>query len=720
MNMARSMRPSTLLLVSAVAALTLMVATCVFAPPGLIPIGGDEQGEGRGDQAQSLEGMPFTVLPGWSAEQIAHGLEQLGLADSEAFLAAVRSRAVALATIGEPPRHGSLEGYLLPDTYRILPGMTPESIVAMMARNFQRSFLDSLSWKARKRGLDRDTLVSISAAMGMEAAPSERRLYAGVLLGRLRSGLPVGVQATGGELQVRHDGGTSGVALPEGEPLLPPPLGSPSLAEMNAVLDASETDYLYAVRKPDGSHAFAETPEGYATLKERYASSERWVRSLPPVQPILDVELQNLLEHSVGAGPAYSAVVVKDLTTGQFAEVHEHDQFTAAGLWKLLLLVAAFQAHDAGHLHFDELLPGGVGTVQDALEAIAKESDDEAELAALALYERLGSGRVQAAVEQLGLVDTVVSAGARTRTSARDMAWMLEKLVNGDLIGTDSSDELRRLLLLGGRTLALGSYVPDTIPVAGKRSRANNVAHEVGIVYTGGTAYVVAILTRVPASDAIPCLSNMIYSYLTHGIGNERPSGSQSDARLTGFVFPIPGAWLPSREDYLPNAPRTYRRGIHEGIDFYDGDACVPVRSGTPLVAAKEGLVIRADRNFVEMTPAELGEVQQRVERQGYTDPESLDRFRGRQIWIDHGDGVVTVYAHLLEIAEGIDVGVNVKAGQLIAHVGNSGTPEGVFDPEANSHLHFEIRVDGDYLGKGLPISEVRATLLQAFAVPPR
>jgi len=34
--------------------------------------------------------------------------------------------------------------------------------------------------------------------------------------------------------------------------------------------------------------------------------------------------------------------------------------------------------------------------------------------------------------------------------------------------------------------------------------------------------------------------------------------------------------------------------------------------------------------------------------------------------------------------------------------------------------LHFEIRVDGDYLGKGLPISEVRATLLQAFAIQPR
>jgi len=385
-------------------------------------------------------------------------------------------------------------------------------------------------------------------------------------------------------------------------------------------------------------------------------------------------------------------VVVKNLTTGQFAEVHGGAQFTATGLWELPLLVAAFQARDAGQLQFDDMLRGGVGTVQDALEAIVKESGNEAELAELALYERLGSTRVQAAVRRLGLVDTVVSPDTPARTSAQDIAWLLEKVLNGNLMSTDSSDELRDLLLLGRGPSVLGAYVPDTIPIAAKTNWLDNVVHGSGIVFTEKTIYVVAILVRgfpdnASAGEAIACLSKTIYDYLSHGIYKGVSVSSLSDQRLTGFVFPIRGAWLPSREDLLPNAPRTYRRGIHEGIDFYNGNACVPIRSGTPVVAAKDGVVIRSDTDFVEMTPAELEEVMQRVERQGYTDPESLDRFRGRQIWIDHGEGVITVYAHLLDIEEGIDVGVKIRAGEVIAHVGNSGTPEGVFDPEADTSL---------------------------------
>ncbi len=138
------------------------------------------------------------------------------------------------------------------------------------------------------------------------------------------------------------------------------------------------------------------------------------------------------------------------------------------------------------------------------------------------------------------------------------------------------------------------------------------------------------------------------------------------------------------------------------------------------MVAAKDGVVVRSDRDFVEMTPSDLEELEQRVESQGYSDQESLDRFRGRQVWIDHGEQVVTRYAHLLDIEEGITVGVKVRAGQVIAQVGNSGTPEGVFDPDADSHLHFEIRVDGDYLAKGLAASEMRAVLSQTFAIQPR
>lgn len=184
---------------------------------------------------------------------------------------------------------------------------------------------------------------------------------------------------------------------------------------------------------------------------------------------------------------------------------------------------------------------------------------------------------------------------------------------------------------------------------------------------------------------------------------------------IRGFRLPIAAACLPSSPNLLPNAPRDYRAGIHEGIDFYDGYACAPISKGTPVLAAKAGQVIRADLAFVEMTPEERDRLLTLSQEQGYTDPATLDRFRGRQVWLDHG-GVITRYAHLSAIAEGIQEGVTVTVGQVIGYVGNSGTPEGVTDPDAEVHLHFEIWVGDTYLGQGLAYDDLIAVLQKAFS----
>jgi len=159
--------------------------------------------------------------------------------------------------------------------------------------------------------------------------------------------------------------------------------------------------------------------------------------------------------------------------------------------------------------------------------------------------------------------------------------------------------------------------------------------------------------------------------------------------RLWGtFSLPIEGGDIPDDPDLLPGAPRDYRAGIHEGIDF-------PAPIGTPVLAAASGTVTRVDVSFLDWTRQQQDIALFDAVALGYTPAATLDSIRGRQVWIDHGKGVVTRYAHLSAV-EPLVVGQKIDAGAVIGAVGSSGYPQG------GPHLHFEVRVGDDFYGDGL------------------
>jgi len=185
---------------------------------------------------------------------------------------------------------------------------------------------------------------------------------------------------------------------------------------------------------------------------------------------------------------------------------------------------------------------------------------------------------------------------------------------------------------------------------------------------------------------------------------------------ITGLLIPIEGACLPQVDDLMPNAPRDYREGVHEGVDFYSYASCTDLPKGTPVLAVKTGRIVRADHGYQDLTPDTLAALEERVAAGEANAFDVVDAFRGRQVWIDHGGGVVTRYAHLSAVDEAIQVGMVVKVGSVVGYVGDSGTPESVRAPGTEDHLHFEIRVGDGYLGQGLPPAEVRALYEAAFA----
>lgn len=198
------------------------------------------------------------------------------------------------------------------------------------------------------------------------------------------------------------------------------------------------------------------------------------------------------------------------------------------------------------------------------------------------------------------------------------------------------------------------------------------------------------------------------------------------DERLQGFTLPIRSALLPDHAGIYPGARRLYRYGIHEGADFFDrynpqaGGKLVAY--GSPVVAVKAGRVARADRNFREMTPAEQARVLAACQARHETSRADENRFRGRQVWIEHPGGLTTIYAHLSALPPGLRVGQNLAQGEVIGYVGNSGTSNGVAGNRGNPHLHLEIwlsqpddPIKGEYLGKWLSLSETQALWERVF-----
>ncbi|GAB1577639.1 M23 family metallopeptidase [Bordetella petrii] len=128
---------------------------------------------------------------------------------------------------------------------------------------------------------------------------------------------------------------------------------------------------------------------------------------------------------------------------------------------------------------------------------------------------------------------------------------------------------------------------------------------------------------------------------------------SADQARLPSTLPVTDYPFLSSSYGWRRN-PVTHRYAMHEGLDF-------AAPSGTPILAAAGGVVLEA--SYLA----------------GY----------GNTVEVDHGDGLITRYAHASKLL--VKPGDLVGRGQEIARVGSTGRSTG-------PHLHFEVRLAGQPL----------------------
>jgi murein DD-endopeptidase MepM/ murein hydrolase activator NlpD len=181
---------------------------------------------------------------------------------------------------------------------------------------------------------------------------------------------------------------------------------------------------------------------------------------------------------------------------------------------------------------------------------------------------------------------------------------------------------------------------------------------------------------------------------------------------------PLQGARVSTQPSHLPGAPRPYRRGIHEGVDWYSyGGTGVNITKNTAIHSVASGIVIRADHEYTEMT------VEQReqllaigINNDGQTPPYILDKLRGRAVWIQSEKGLLIRYVHLDRIPSHIQVGQQIKTGEIVGYVGNSGTSDGAEGNETKGlHLHLDLFLYGEWFWKNYSMHERRMILERVF-----
>lgn len=233
-----------------------------------------------------------TIPEGLRSEEVAAILERRGIVKAKDFMSALGAYSVAAgpsSLIGTRPPGSPADGYLFPATYSFPRKATVQDIVAAMAKGLEDRFTPQMREQARQEGLTPQDVLTLASIIEREViVPDERPLVASVYLNRLRQGVLLQADPTV-QYAVGPAPGSLGAAtywkkdltasdLQSGSPYntyvkqgLPPgPIANPGLDSILAALNPAQTNYLYFVAKPDGSHAFSATFEEHQRNVQRY------------------------------------------------------------------------------------------------------------------------------------------------------------------------------------------------------------------------------------------------------------------------------------------------------------------------------------------------------------------------------------------------------------------------------------------------------------------
>jgi beta-lactamase class A len=236
-----------------------------------------------------------------------------------------------------------------------------------------------------------------------------------------------------------------------------------------------------------------------------------------------DKKLQKQLENAVQGFGGDIGVYIKNLKNGKVVAINADTVFPSASVVKIPILIGVMDKLNRGELTYhqeltykDSLLYEGVDILgsykngekielSKVLMLMMTMSDNTA---SLWLQSLAGKGtRINAIMDSLGFSATKVNSrtpgreAARSQygwgqSSPREMAEVMEKIVNGEIINTEKSEKMLRLLGRNYWDEEGLSQIPAGVFVASKNGAINESRSEVMYVNGRDARYIFSVFTK--------------------------------------------------------------------------------------------------------------------------------------------------------------------------------------------------------------------------------
>lgn len=264
------------------------------------------------------------------------------------------------------------------------------------------------------------------------------------------------------------------------------------------------------------------------------------VNPLPLKTPLTD--LAATVKADIAADSELKAALLfVDLDTGEYLDVDSTRSLSAASTIKIPVLVAFLEAVDAGKVKLDDTLTlteaikgTGAGSLQykpvgstySALYVATEMSVNSDNTATNMIIEHLGgSGVLNGKFKQWGINQTVINNplpdldGTNT-TSAKDLAYLMARINQGEILSTRSRDRLFRIMSQTENDRLLPQSLGEGANIVHKTGDIGFIIGDAGIVdMPNGKRYVASIFVERPydspkGKELLHKISKRFYDYL--------------------------------------------------------------------------------------------------------------------------------------------------------------------------------------------------------------